>query len=102
MRIKTPRKMGILAAGIAVGVGALLAQDKTVPSSYFLVSVHEAFANPYGSYVGCQRRHQQTLKNAARSALRSERPSRARSHHVAQQGPSAGRARQTFSGNHFG
>jgi cytochrome c peroxidase len=45
MRNKTHRKLGILAAGIAVGVGALVAQDKTVPSSYAPVDVREAFKN---------------------------------------------------------
>jgi cytochrome c peroxidase len=44
MRIKTHWKLGILAAGIAVGVGVLLAQDKTAPSSYAPVDIHEAFA----------------------------------------------------------
>jgi cytochrome c peroxidase len=44
MRIKTHWKLGILAAGIAVGVGVLLAQDKSVPSSYAPVDIHEAFA----------------------------------------------------------
>jgi cytochrome c peroxidase len=35
----------VLAGGLALGVGALLAQDKTPPSSYAPVDIHETFAN---------------------------------------------------------
>ena len=45
MRIKTCWIQGsILTAGLVVGVGALLAQDKGLPSSYAPVDIHEAFA----------------------------------------------------------
>ena len=45
MQIKSYWKLAILATGIAVGVGAFLAQDKTAPSSYAPVDIHEAFAS---------------------------------------------------------
>ena len=45
MRIKTRwTKRSILAAGLAIGVGVLLAQDKGPPTSYAPVDIHEAFA----------------------------------------------------------
>ena len=45
MRIQTHWiKPSILAAGLAVGVGVLIAQDKTGPSSYAPVDIHETFA----------------------------------------------------------
>src|ERR1700722_2886881 len=44
MRMNTHWKPGILAAGIAVGVGVLLAQDKAATSSYAPVDIHETFA----------------------------------------------------------
>ena len=46
MRIKTrwTIQASIVAAGLVVGVGVLLAQDNTRPSSYAPVDIHEAFA----------------------------------------------------------
>ncbi len=45
MRIKTRWiQPSILAAGLLIGVGVLLAQDKMRPSSYAPVDIHEAFA----------------------------------------------------------
>ena len=43
MQIKTRWK--ILTAGLAVGMGVLLAQDKAPPSSYAPVDIHETFAS---------------------------------------------------------
>src|ERR1700722_7926538 len=45
MRMNTHWKPGILAAGIAVGVGVLLAQDKAATSSYAPVDIHETFTS---------------------------------------------------------
>jgi cytochrome c peroxidase len=51
----------ILAAGLAVGVGVLLAQDKVPPSSYAPVDIHEAFATIMarmsGAKPGIMKRH---------------------------------------------
>ena len=44
MRTQKRWTAGMLAAGLAVGVGVLLAQEKPVPSSYAPVDIHEPFA----------------------------------------------------------
>jgi len=45
MQIKKHWQPGILAAGLTVGVGVLLAQDKAAPSSYAPVDIHETFTS---------------------------------------------------------
>ena len=45
MRIKVRWILpSIVSAGLVIGVGVLLAQDKARPSSYAPVDIHEAFA----------------------------------------------------------